>query len=74
MVVYGRSLTGLRKDSAMVLPGFVLGCHDLEMFWDKFWTRFGHVLANVGDTRTWKMYEKTKALAMVAFCHFSRCL
>jgi len=42
-----------------VLPGFVLGCHDLGMFWDKFWTRFGHVLANVGDTEIWLEHEKS---------------
>ena len=48
----------------MVLPGFVLGCHDLGMFWDRFWARFGHVLANVGDTGLWlehgKSMEKTR--------------
>ena len=43
----------------MVLPGFVLGCHNLGMFWDRFWARFGHVLANVGDTGIWLEHGKS---------------
>ena len=58
-VVYRHSLTSLWQDSAIVLPGFILGCHNLGMFCDKFWAKFGHVLANIGDTKIWLEHEKS---------------
>ena len=54
-VVYGRSLIDLWPDSAMGFPGFVY----VVMFWDRFWARFGHVLANVGDTGIWLEHGKS---------------
>jgi len=73
-VVYRRSLTGLWQDSAMVLPGFVLGCHVLGQVLGKVWTCSGQCWRYWDMARTWKKYGKNQALARVAFCHFSRCL
>jgi len=47
----------------MVLSGFVLGCHDLGMFWDKFWARFGHVLVDVCNTGIWLEHGKSMVKA-----------
>jgi len=61
-----------------ILPWFcqvlLLGCHVLGEVLGKVWTCSGQCWRYWDMARTWKKYGKNRALARVAFCHFSRCL